>query len=222
MLNKSLLSQIKKDLLRGKPIMLYDFPNRENETDLVYYGKNIDPKNIKDLRLNTGAPLTVYIDYETANKIGITTYVNFIDNAKTNYPTYRKLVKSDDKLLIDARFSITFDFRANKTGCSHLETAITVNQLAKIIETKKYKDFPIKFKSPGHVPLIISSRNLLQDRKGHSEMLLFLIKRIKLLPIIVASEMISPKNYKSMDYDEAKKYADKNSLIFLEGKDLFD
>lgn len=222
MLNASLLRQIKKDLLKGKPIMLYDFPNRENETDLVYYGKNIKPKYVRDLRLNAGAPLTVYIDNKTANKIGITTYVNFVDNAKTNYPMYKKLVKSEDKLLIDARFSITFDFRDNKTGCSHLETARTINQLTKIIETKKYENFSIKFKSPGHVPLIISSKNLLQDRKGHSEMLIFLTKKIKLLPIVVASEMINPKNYKSMNYNEAKKYSEKNNLIFLEGKDLFD
>lgn len=221
MLNQSLLSQIKKDFLNGKPIMLYDFPNRENETDLVYYGKNIKPKDIKDLRLNAGAPLTVYIDYETANKIGITTYVDFVNNVKSDYSTYKKLVKSEDKL-IDARFSITFDFRANKTGCSHLETAITINQLTKIIETKKFEDFPRKFKSPGHVPLIISSKNLLKDRKGHSEMLIFLTKKVGLIPIIVASEMINTKNYKSMDYDDAKKYATRNSLIFLEGKDLFD
>lgn len=221
MLNQSLLSQIIKDFLNGKPIMLYDFPNRENETDLVYYGKNIKPKDIKDLRLNAGAPLTVYIDYETANKIGIATYVDFVNNVESDYSTYKKLVKSENKL-IDARFSITFDFRANKTGCSHLETAITINQLTKIIETKKYEDFPRKFKSPGHVPLIISSKNLLQDRKGHSEMLIFLIKKIKLLPIVVASEMVNPKNYKSMNYDEAKKYAKENDLIFLKGKDLFD
>jgi len=220
MLNQSLLSQIKKDFLNGKPIMLYDFPHRENETDLVYYGKNIKPKDIKDLRLNAGAPLTVYIDYETANKIGIVTYVDFVDNVKTNYPTYRKLVKSENKLLIDARFSITFDFRANKTGCSHLETARTVNQLAELIETKKYKDFPSRFKSPGHVPLIISSKNLLKDRKGHSEMLILLTKKVGLIPIVVASEMINSKNYKSMNYDEAKKYAIRNNLIFLEGKDL--
>jgi len=35
MIKKTVLNKVKLDLLGGRPIMLFDFPNRENETDLV-------------------------------------------------------------------------------------------------------------------------------------------------------------------------------------------
>ena len=220
MIKKTVLNKVKLDLLGGRPIMLFDFPNRENETDLVYYGKKVKPNSIKDLRINAGAPLTVYIDYESAEKIGITTYVNLISKIKSNnFLTYKALIKNK-KEMIDARFSLSFDYRNNKTGCSHYETSITIRKLAELIKKNKYNEFGRVFKSPGHVPLIISSKRLLLDRRGHSEMLIKLTRILHMLPIVIASEMIHPITLKSMNYSEAKKYARKKNIIFLEGKDL--
>ncbi|MEL6694545.1 MAG: 3,4-dihydroxy-2-butanone-4-phosphate synthase, partial [Pseudomonadota bacterium] len=48
-----------RSLTEGKPILLYDFDDREAETDLIYLAENIDAKAVTDLRLNAGAPLTV-------------------------------------------------------------------------------------------------------------------------------------------------------------------
>ena len=52
-----------RSLSEGKPILLYDFDDREAETDLIYLAENIDEKAVADLRLSAGAPLTVYISW---------------------------------------------------------------------------------------------------------------------------------------------------------------
>ena len=51
-------------------------------------------------------------------------------------------------------------------------------------------------------------------------MLIKLTRILHMLPIVIASEMIHPITLKSMNYSEAKKYARKKNIIFLEGKDL--
>ena len=39
-----------RSLLEGKPILLYDFDDREAETDLIYLAEKIDAKAVADLR----------------------------------------------------------------------------------------------------------------------------------------------------------------------------
>lgn len=64
-----------RSLSEGKPILLYDFDDREAETDLIYLAENIDEKAVADLRLSAGAPLTVYISWEMGQTLGLDTYL---------------------------------------------------------------------------------------------------------------------------------------------------
>ena len=67
-----------RSLTEGKPILLYDFDDREAETDLIYLAENIDEKAGAELRLNAGAPLTVYISWDMGQALGLDTYLDFV------------------------------------------------------------------------------------------------------------------------------------------------
>lgn len=207
------------DLELGKPILLFDFEERENETDLIYYGPYINSKAVYDLRIHAGAPLSVYIDHETASKIGITIFSEMIrDLDKRKYPIMHSLVRPVGGT--DPRFSLTFDFRGNITGCSYFETARTIQKLSEMIVADNCQNFSSEFRSPGHIPLIISSPNLIKDRNGHSELIMTIIKKAGLAPIVAASEILDMYSGNSLNYEQAKAYADLNNLVFLTGEDV--
>ena len=121
-----------RSLLEGKPILLYDFDDREAETDLIYLAEKIDAKAVADLRLNAGAPLTVYISWQMGQTLGLDTYLDFVSKYADPNSIYRAL--SEPTPGFDPRFSITLDFRENKTGCSHVETARTVRELCDLLK----------------------------------------------------------------------------------------
>ena len=52
---------IKNQLSQRKPICLYDFPDRENETDVLYIGNPVDAQTVNFLRKEVGGPLAIYL-----------------------------------------------------------------------------------------------------------------------------------------------------------------
>jgi 3,4-dihydroxy 2-butanone 4-phosphate synthase len=89
-----------------------------------------------------------------------------------------------------------------------------------MIKNRNCIEFAKTFRSPGHIPLIISSQDLLNDRNGHSELIMTLIKKGGLLPIVAASEILDMYSGHSLSYDQAKAFAKSNDLVFLEGQEI--
>ena len=209
-----------RSLLEGKPILLYDFDDREAETDLIYLAERIDAKAVADLRLNAGAPLTVYISWQMGQTLGLDTYLDFVSKYADPNSIYGAL--SEPTPGFDPRFSITLDFRENKTGCSHVETARTVRELCDQLKEGEAKDFARLFRAPGHIPLIVGTKGLLKERNGHTELILALAVNQGLFPMVVASEMIDAESGHSTTYDDARKYGEQRGLDFIGGNELME
>ncbi|RLJ40648.1 3,4-dihydroxy-2-butanone 4-phosphate synthase [Litoreibacter meonggei] len=209
-----------RSLLEGKPILLYDFDDREAETDLIYLAEKIDAKAVADLRLNAGAPLTVYISWQMGQTLGLDTYLDFVSKYADPNSIYRAL--SEPTPGFDPRFSITLDFRENKTGCSHVETARTVRELCDLLKEGEAKDFARLFRAPGHIPLIVGTKGLLKERNGHTELILALALNQGLFPMVVASEMIDAETGHSTTYGNARKYGEQRGLDFIGGNELME
>ena len=209
-----------RSLLEGKPILLYDFDDREAETDLIYLAEKIDEKAVADLRLNAGAPLTVYISWEMGQTLGLETYLDFVSKYADPNSIYGAL--SEPTPGFDPRFSITLDFRENKTGCSHVETARTIRELCDLLKNGDAKDFARRFRAPGHIPLIVGTKGLLKERNGHTELILSFAVNQGLFPMVVASEMIDPETGHSTTYDDARKYGEERGLDFIGGNELME
>jgi 3,4-dihydroxy 2-butanone 4-phosphate synthase len=96
-------------------------------------------------------------------------------------------------------------------------------ELVMRIQNKQTKvavqEFGNEFRSPGHVPICIASEQLLSQRKGHTELVISLLEMAGLTPVGSGCEIMG-EHGKALPKEEAKKYADKNNLVFLEGNDI--
>lgn len=209
-----------RSLTLGKPILLYDFDDREAETDLIYLAETIDEKAVADLRLNAGAPLTVYISWDMGEALGLDTYFAFVSENADSDSIYGALSRPTPGF--DPRFSITLDFRENKTGCSHVETARTISELCSLLKNGDAEKFTKLFRAPGHIPIIIGSKGLLKERTGHTELIMAFAVNQGLFPMVVASEMIDATSGHSTSYEDARKYGEERGLDFIGGDELME
>src|SRR3989338_9911015 len=74
---------IKNQLSQRKPICLYDFPDRENETDVLYIGNPVDAQTVNFLRKEVGGPLAIYLSGQFFKRLGILAFTDFIKEANT-------------------------------------------------------------------------------------------------------------------------------------------
>ena len=225
-MNKKLWLEVEKQIISKKPICLYDFSDREGETDVVYVGQTLTAKDVDFLRRDVGGPLSIYVSGQFLEKFGILPFSKFIKEKVTDGPL-RKLVESNRGH--DPRFAISIDARDNFTGCSMIETAHTINSLYDLVSKTdqvsngKLADiFVENFISPGHVPIIPSAENLLKERKGHVELSITIAKIFNIPEIIVAGELIDPDSLKSMNRRTAEKFAQEYNFPFITGEDVLN
>ena len=126
-------------------------------------------------------------------------------------------------------FSITLNHVNTYTGITDYDRVLTISSLSKVCKdfdmgNKKnnviLEEFQNNFRTPGHVPLLIASKGLLNERIGHTEMSIFLTKIANITNITTICEMLDPSNYKALSYSDACKYAKENDIVILDSKDL--
>lgn len=215
---------IKQHLTNHKPICIFDFPDREAETDVVFIGIDIDPSHVHFLRSVVGGPLALYLSGTFLKKLGIVPFVEFIRTQKTNIVLQTLTTHNRGH---DPRFALSIDARDNWTGCSPIESAHTINVVYEILLKEKrlsHKQLESAFSKqlvfPGHIPVIACSEGLLDERNGHSELAMSLARCFGLPEIVVAGELISPKTLKSMNIKEARAFAKHHGFPFLTGEDI--
>lgn len=222
---KSRVMKSAECLARGKPILLFDFPDREAETDLVFHASQVTHMEVTLLRTMAGAPLTVYLPFEFASKLNLPRISAVFSALSEKYPILSLLASNRQKH--DPLFSLTLDARRNFTGCSSQETAYTIRRLAYFVENQTFMEqdeliakFVAEFKTPGHVPVIVCSKGLLKSRIGHAEMVLALAELGGASKVAVAAEMIDLESGKPLSCEKAISFAKKHDFLFLEGKDV--
>jgi 3,4-dihydroxy 2-butanone 4-phosphate synthase len=205
---------IRSDLLKGKPIIVYDFDGREEEADMVFYAGAISWESIHTLRTQAGGLICYVIDKNEAEELGIDFMVNLLKENKA----YSRLVKRP-KYGDYPSFSLWVNSVNVKTGISDIDRATTIRELHDLLDSeKRYDLFREKFYSPGHVPILISRG--LKERKGHTELVTSLAEFLGLKGSMVIAEMLD--SGKSLSKDKAMDYASLNGYIFVEGKEILE
>ncbi len=217
-----------ESLKKGKFVLVYDADGREEETDFVIASEFVNPETIKAMRKNGGGLICATIYYPVAKKLGLPFLSEMFDNISSSYKVLKVLKANDIPYDSKSSFSLTINHRKTFTGITDLDRSLTISEFARMI--KKYKDsddgvmiheFGKNFRSPGHVHLLCTSNDLLKSRKGHTELSTALMLMAKLAPSATICEMMGD-NGSSLTKNEAKKYAEKNSLVFLEGKEILE
>lgn len=222
------IEQAKTDLQNGKFILIYDDDRREGETDLVIASEFVTPKSIKTMRKDGGGLIFLMISKEVANKLKLPFLADMYSDINDKYPILKELVPNDIPYDTKSSFSLYVNHRETFTGITDIDRSLTMKRFAELAEkTRNLNDgqatrmFGKEFRSPGHVPICVAADKLLDARKGHTELVISMMKMAKLTPAGSGCEIMGD-NGKALPKDKAKKYADEHGLVFLEGNEIVE
>ncbi|MFZ8908432.1 MAG: 3,4-dihydroxy-2-butanone-4-phosphate synthase [Nitrosopumilaceae archaeon] len=208
-----------QSLKRGEFVLLFDSAGRENEIDMVAAGEFVTPEHVARMRQHAGGLLCISIDNEFANELDLHYMHDILAESSTNKEMIMGLAPYGDR----PTFSIYVNHYQTYTGITDKDRALTIQEMAKIhnLDNKK-KKFVSSFKTPGHVPLLIASKGLLETRQGHTEMSIYLAKLAGLTPVTAICEMMDAETYTALSIEKAEKYAKQNGIPLIDGKELLE
>ena len=208
-----------QSLKRGEFVLLFDSAGRENEIELVVAAEFVTPEHVARMRQHGGGLLCIAIENEFATSLGLRYMHDILADASTDREMIMGLAPYGDK----PTFSISVNHYQTYTGITDKDRSLTIREMAKIFELEnKKKKFVSSFKTPGHIPLLIASKGLLDSRQGHTEMSVYLAKLANLIPVTAICEMMDAETYMALSLDKAEKYAKQNGIPLIDGKELLE
>ena len=223
------INNIKKaieELKKGKFVLIHDSDKREDETDFIIASEFITPEKIKTMRKDGGGLIFLMISNEVADKFDLPFLTDLYNSNLDKYPILNSLIANDIPYDTKSSFSLYINHRNTFTGITDIDRSLTIKEFADITQkcinlTKKESINMIgkKFRSPGHIPICISSKNLLSDRFGHTELTISLLKMANLIPVGSGCEIMGDEG-KALSKEKAMSYAKKNKLVYLEGNEI--
>ena len=216
------------DLQKGKFILIFDNDAREGETDLVIASEFATPESIKTMRKDGGGLIFIMISKEVADKLKLPFLADMYSHIYDKYPVLKALVPNDIPYDSKSSFSLLINHRETFTGITDIDRSLTMKKFAEL--TKKIDTindghattmFGKEFRSPGHVPICVAAEKLLDERKGHTELVVSMMKMAGLPPVGSGCEIMGD-NGKALTKDKAKIYAEEHGLVFLEGKEVVE
>jgi 3,4-dihydroxy 2-butanone 4-phosphate synthase len=207
-------------LKRGEFVLLFDSAGRENEIDMVVAAEFVTPEHVARMRQHAGGLLCIALEYNFAKSLDLR-YMHEIlsDSPISNKEMIMGLAPYGDY----PTFSLSVNHYQTYTGITDKDRALTITEMANIYNIEnKQKKFASTFKTPGHVPLLISSKGLLSARQGHTEMSVYLTKIAGLTPVTAICEMMDAETYSALSVDKAEKFGKQNGIPLIDGKELLE
>ena len=213
-------------LARGEPVLIFDAPDREGETDLVILAERATPELIRLLRRDAGGLLCVPISDELRRRIGLPFQSDMLELAEPRFPALADLRRQDLKYDTRSAFGVTVNHRSNFTGVTDTDRATTIRALGDLArdapalsDAELAHRFTSEFTSPGHVPILYAAPGLVLERKGHTELAISLARMAGLSEAMVVCEMLGDSGGPRSP-TAARRYAEAHGWVFLEGRDI--
>jgi 3,4-dihydroxy 2-butanone 4-phosphate synthase len=217
------IGEAAKELKAGRFILVHDSEKREDETDMVILSEHVGPEHLSKMRIDAGGLICVAIGRSLSEKICLPLMADVLIEAENKFPLLKEVRGEDIKYDKKSAFSLTVNHRKTFTGVSDIDRALTIKELGLLCrdiagEKNPAKTFGARFRSPGHISLLASSG--LENRQGHTELTTAISEMCGLTQCVVVCEMMDEKTHKSLTLGDARKYAGKNKLTLIEGKDI--
>jgi len=220
------ISRAITDLQNGKFVLIYDDDDREGEADIVMASEFVAPESIRTMRKDGGGLIFLMTSNEIADKLKLPFLADLFSDVDDKYPVLKELIPNDIPYDSKSSFSLYINHRDTFTGITDIDRGLTMNKfadLAKKIENiddgAATKMFGKEFRSPGHIPICVASKNLLNERVGHTELVVSLLKMADVVPVGSGCEIMGDTG-RALSKTKAKQYADENGFVFLEGKEI--
>lgn len=208
-------------LRNGEMVLLYDFDNRERETDLAMRSDMITHRDICRMRHDGGGLICTAIPYTPAKKMGLP----YAREVLRNCAMVEKIGDIPYDPANNSSFSLWVNHRDTFTGITDKDRSLTVNALSGIVDDVIAGNpvvFKDQFRTPGHMPILIAAERLLDQRHGQTELSVALAEMAGITPVITICEMLDDESGLALSKEEAQEYARKHGLVFIEGSEVLD
>ncbi|NLL95091.1 MAG: 3,4-dihydroxy-2-butanone-4-phosphate synthase [Thermoplasmatales archaeon] len=212
---------------RGEIVLVFDFDDREGETDMTIASEFITPGHITRMRKDAGGLLCTTTPFAAAKEIGLPFMSDVFWDGSGKYPLLAAMAPTDipyDRT--KSSFGVTINHRKTFTGITDRDRALTITEYAETLFSGKpaeeiRREMGERFRAPGHVHLLNTSERILDGRKGHTELCTALMIMAGVKPSATICEMMADDG-NALKKDEAMEYAKEHGLVFVEGKDVVD
>src|SRR5687767_8420244 len=190
---------------------------------MIIAAENITPYHIATIRNDAGGLLCLAIDSYISRKLGLS-YIHDILNCVSNdHPLFTTMTNVCAPYGDKPSFSIAVNHRDTYTGITDSDRALTISKMAEVcknIDSSGVQEFAKSFRAPGHVPILIASKRLLQDRMGHTELCVYLAKLAGIIPAVAICEMMDSDTHRALSIGAAEAYAKKFNIPLVDASEL--
>lgn len=214
-----------RSLSEGEPVLIFDAPDREGETDLVFLSERATPELVRLARRDAGGLICAAISEELRRRLGLPFFSELLALGTPEFPG---LVGISERPRYDRRsaFGITVNHRTNFTGVPDNDRSTTIRGLGELARDAPglsndalRERFRASFISPGHVPLLYAAPTLVAERKGHTELAISLARMGVLSESVTVAEMLGDSGGARAP-DAARRYAEEHGWPFLDGRTI--
>ena len=217
-----------QELKDGKIVLVYDADGREEETDMVVASEHVTPAAVRMLRKDAGGLICTTADARVQKALGLPFMTELFLGMAEHYPVMRSLMPNDIPYDVKSAFGITINHRRTFTGITDNDRALTISEFASLAKRAltsedgwAKREFGKNFRAPGHIHLLNTAERILETRFGHTELATALVIMAGLVPSATVCEMMG-EDGKALSKNEAKVYATKHGLVFLEGVQVIE
>ncbi|WP_254533244.1 3,4-dihydroxy-2-butanone-4-phosphate synthase [Natrinema gelatinilyticum] len=198
----------------GDPVLVFDADDREGETDLIYAAEHVTPPDVAQLRNDAGGLICVALAYEVAEVFNLPYLDDSISHPASN----------DLDLEYDERssFSLSINHRDTYTGITDNDRARTITALADAAARPAETDFADEFRAPGHISVLKTAPNVLDERQGHTEFSIAIAREADCAPAAVVCEMLDDGTVDALSPEAARQYAETHGYPYLNGAQIID
>ncbi|MDW5562762.1 MAG: 3,4-dihydroxy-2-butanone-4-phosphate synthase [Methanomassiliicoccus sp.] len=215
-------------LKSGKFVLVFDSDSREAETDMMIASEHVTFESIRTLRKEAGGLICTTVPAEVSKKLDLPFLAELFVESYAKHPVLKGLAPNDLPYDTKSAFSLTINHRHTFTGIPDRDRALTISEFAKlgkqVLELDgeaARKEFGAAFRAPGHVFLLNSQPGVLNDRRGHTELVTALMKMGDMFPSATICEMMG-EDGKAMRKEKAQEYARRYGVPYLEGAEIIE
>jgi 3,4-dihydroxy 2-butanone 4-phosphate synthase len=216
-----------RSLAEGEPVLIFDAPDREGETDLVFLSERATPELVHLARHEAGGLICTAISDELRRRLDLPFFADLLALGAREFPGIAGLAEAPR---YDRRsaFGITVNHRSNFTGVPDNDRATTIRAVGEVAaaaprlpDAELRERFRTEFVSPGHVPLLYAAPGLTSERKGHTELAVSLARMAGLSESMTVTEMLGDSGGARAP-EAAHRFAVAHGWPFLEGRTIVD
>ncbi|HUU75444.1 MAG TPA: 3,4-dihydroxy-2-butanone-4-phosphate synthase [Methanoregulaceae archaeon] len=207
-------------LKEGQFILLYDFDDREGETDFAIRADMVTPRHITTMRKDGGGLICTAVHPEAARRIGLPFASEILKGCNG---VAEKLGEIPYDPANHSSFSLWVNHRDTFTGITDRDRALTINAVS--TEVKKSlngggSQFHTQFRTPGHVALLRAAEGLLSRRRGQTELSVAMAIMAGITPAVTICEMLDDESGGALSKEDARRYAREHGMVFVEGEEV--